>query len=276
MSYCKKYRVKPGGKVRLDWFDPNSTEGRIREAAERQTQKALKRMRNLQYLLYANADRSLLIVLQGPDASGKDGLIRHLFSGLNPQGVDVSDFKEPTATEAAHDFLWRIHRRAPAKGKIMIFNRSHYEEVLLGRVHGHDSRDNLKQKCILINAFEETLAQSGTTILKFYLHISSDEQLQRFARRLEKKSRQWKISEADYSDRDLWDQFAAAYEDALQLTSTLSAPWYVVPSNHKWFRNFVISRIVTSALRKMNLSLPQPRVDMDQIRHRYHEEKQEA
>jgi PPK2 family polyphosphate:nucleotide phosphotransferase len=274
MNYGKKFIVEPGSKARLAKIDPDFSGKHIsREAAVDATAREVERIARLQYLLYADANQSLLIVLQGLDAAGKDGLIRHLFSGVNPQGVSVAAFKKPTEIEAAHDFLWRIHRAAPAKGEIAIYNRSHYEDVLIVRVHKWVPHAVWSKRYDLINDFEKTLSENGTRILKFYLHISPEEQLARFKDRLDDPERQWKISEADYAERELWPRYIEAYEEALERTSTKRAPWYVIPANHKWFRNLAVSQIVADTLEDMGLTLPRPRVDLTSIRRKYHAAK---
>lgn len=274
MNYRKKFMIKPGSKVRLDKIDPDFAGKDIsRQAAIDAAASQVERIARLQYLLYADASQSLLIVLQGLDAAGKDGLIRHLFSGVNPQGVSVIAFKKPSEIEAAHDFLWRIHRAAPAKGEIAIYNRSHYEDVLIVRVHKWVPHSVWSKRYDQINDFEATLSQNGTRILKFYLHISPQEQLTRFKERLDDPTRQWKISEADYTERERWPQYVEAYEDALQRTSSKRAPWYVIPSNHKWFRNLAVSQIVADTMEDMGLTLPRPRVDLTSIRRKYHAAK---
>jgi PPK2 family polyphosphate:nucleotide phosphotransferase len=274
MNYHKKFMVEPGSKVRLAKIDPDFAGKDIsREAAIDATAKEVERIARLQYLLYADASQSLLIVLQGLDAAGKDGLIRHLFSGVNPQGVSVIAFKKPTEVEAAHDFLWRVHRAAPAKGEIAIYNRSQYEDVLIVRVHKWVPHSVWSKRYDLINDFEKTLSENGTRILKFYLHISPEEQLARFKDRLDDPERQWKISEADYAEREFWPQYVEAYEDALERTSSKHAPWYVIPSDHKWFRNFAVSQIVADTMDDMGLTLPRPRVDVASIRRKYHAAK---
>jgi PPK2 family polyphosphate:nucleotide phosphotransferase len=231
----------------------------------------VERMAKLQYLLYADGSQALLIVLQGLDAAGKDGTIRHLFSGMNPQGVSVACFKQPTPIEHEHDFLWRIHAHAPSKGGVVIFNRSHYEDVLVVRVHKLVPRDVWSKRYDEINEFEHLLTRDGNVkILKFYLHISPEEQLARFKQRLDDPARNWKISESDYTEREYWPQYVEAYEEALSRTSTKQAPWFVVPSNHKWFRDLVISRIVVDTLDEMGLKLPPTRVDLGQIAKKYH------
>lgn len=273
MNYHKKFMVEPGSKVRLAKIDPDFTGKHSRQAAIAATAQQIERIDRLQYLLYADASQSLLIVLQGLDAAGKDGLIRHLFSGVNPQGVSVVAFKKPTEAEAAHDFLWRIHRRAPARGEIVIYNRSHYEDVLIVRVHKLVPHAVWSKRYDQINDFEKILSDNGTRILKFYLHISPQEQLARFKARLDDPTRQWKISEADYSERERWPQYIEAYEDALERTSSKHAPWYVIPANHKWFRNLAVSQIVCDTMEDMGLTLPRARVDLTSIRRKYHAAK---
>ena len=228
-------------------------------------------LNRLQYLLFADQRRSLLIVLQGPDASGKDGTIRKVFTGMDPQGVQVTAFKQPTAEEAAHDFLWRVHKAAPARGQVAIFNRSHYEDVLIARVRNLVPEKEWAKRYRRINEFEALLAENGTTILKFFLHLSREEQLDRFRRRLEDPSRQWKISESDYTERKVWDAYLAAYEDAIAKTSHAHAPWYVIPADRKWVRNLAVGRIIADKLARMDLKTPTPRVDLNKIRRHFHE-----
>ncbi len=271
MDYRKKFLVKPGGKLRLAKIDPayKGTQG-SRAQAKPEIAKNVARMDRLQYLLYADGDRSLLVVLQAMDAGGKDGVVRHLFSGMNPQGTTCVGFKQPSRLEAAHDFLWRIHARAPAKGEVVIFNRSHYEDVLVVRVHNLAPKSVWSQRYQQINNFEEELSASGTKILKFFLHISPEEQLIRFKARLDDPARHWKISESDYSERALWPKYIEAFEDALAKTSTSHAPWYVIPSNHKWFRDLAISAIVADTMDEMGLKLPPTQVDIEEIKRNYH------
>ncbi len=277
MDYRRKFVVEPGAKVRLAKIDPSFTgEHESHEKATPEILKHVERMDRLQYLLYADANQSVLIVLQAIDAAGKDGVIRHLFSGMNPQGAAVAAFKQPTPIELAHDFLWRAHPPAPSKGQVVIFNRSHYEDVLVVRVHKLAPRSVWSKYYDSINDFEKLLERSGTRILKFYLHISPDEQLERFKQRLDDPARRWKISESDYSERELWPQYVEAYEDALALTSTQRAPWYVIPSNHKWFRNLAVSQIVADTMDEMGLKLPPTRVDIAEIRRKYHSAAERA
>jgi PPK2 family polyphosphate:nucleotide phosphotransferase len=271
MNYRKKFFVEPGSKVRLDDIDPSFTAKHESEDEARETTaKDCERLAHLQYRLYAENRRSLLVVLQAPDAAGKDGTVRHVFGALNPQGATAHSFKVPTAEEAAHDFLWRAHKVTPARGQIAIFNRSYYEDVLVTRVHGLVPKDVIPKRFDRIYEFEKNLLQAGTHVLKFYLHISADEQLRRFQQRLEDPHRQWKISESDYSERPYWNDYRKAYEDALEHTSTHRSPWYVIPANHKWFRNLAVARIVTDTLDELDLQFPAPTVDIDEMRAKFH------
>jgi PPK2 family polyphosphate:nucleotide phosphotransferase len=276
MDYRKKFMVEPGAKVRLSKIDPAYTgKQATHEKALPEIQANVERMDKLQYLLYADGSQSLLVVLQALDAAGKDGTIRHVFSGMNPQGTSVFAFKEPSRKEAARDFLWRVHLRTPGKGEVVVFNRSHYEDVLVVRVHKLVPHSVWSKRYELINDFETMLSRNGTTILKFFLHISPQEQLARFKQRLDDPSRQWKISESDYSERELWPQYVEAYEDAIALTSTKRAPWFIIPANHKWFRNLAVSQIIADAMDEMGLQLPPTRVDIAEIRRKYHAAERE-
>ncbi len=272
MDFSKAFRIDPGTPFHLSDIDPDMRDPKLDKHSVRPLladQQA--RLAQLQYRLYAEGRQSLLICLQGMDASGKDGTIRHVFGALNPQGCRVQAFRQPTAHELAHDFLWRIHRTTPAKGEVVIFNRSHYEDVLVSAVHGQIDGKTRKYRYQAINAFEEQLAESGTRILKFFLHIDKAEQLRRFARRLDDPSRHWKISEADYSERPFWDDYQRFYEKALTHCSTRHAPWFAIPANHKWFRNLAISGILLQTLEDMDPQLPAPKVDIEAIRQRFHE-----
>ena len=277
MAYRKEFLVEPEiqGKPRQDRLSYTGKH-ESHEKANDEVGEYVERLRKAQYLLYADAGQSLLVVLQGLDAAGKDGVIQHLFAGLNPQGVKVARFGPPTHVEAAHDFLWRVHSQAPADGEITIFNRSHYEDVLVTRVHKLVPKAVWSKRYDLINSFEKMLTRSGTRILKFFLHISKEEQLERFKQRIDDPVRNWKISESDYSERQLWDKYQRAYEDALSLTSTEHAPWFIIPSDHKWFRNLAISEIVVDAMEAMKLKLPPPRVNIDEIRQKYHDAEEKA
>jgi len=271
VDYTRKYRVEPGSKLRLDRIDPGDTDGKSdKQQARAEIVQANQRLRELQYLLYAENRHALLICLQAMDAGGKDGTIRHVLGHMNPQGCRVQPFKAPTEEEAAHDFLWRVHKVTPRRGEVVIFNRSHYEDVLVVRVHELVRKKVWSKRYAAINAFEKQLADSGVRILKFFLHISKEEQLERFGKRLEDASKHWKISESDYSERAFWDDYQRAYEDALEKCSTRHAPWFVIPADHKWYRNLVISRIVQETLESLDMKLPPARVDIDAIRCKYH------
>ena len=248
MSYA--HRIEPGRKkIKLRDFDPDDTAGLKREAAEEKTDKLLEELVELQELLYAANRRSVLVVLQGRDTSGKDGAIKGVTGPLNSQGCDVSSFKAPTEQELAHDFLWRVHAHTPAVGHIKIFNRSHYEDVLIARVHKLVPEKTWRARYEHINNFERLLTDASTIVLKFYLHISREEQEKRLRKREQDPTKFWKLSVGDWKEREHWDDYTAAYEDALKLCSTKEAPWFVVPSNKKWFRNLAIAEALARALR---------------------------
>ncbi|VFU08155.1 PPK2 family polyphosphate kinase [Methylocella tundrae] len=271
MDYRKTFFVEPDRKLKLNDLDPASTPGLdTKEQATDATEAARQRLAHQQNLLYAEKKHSLLIVLQGTDAAGKDGVIARAFASFNAQGVAVANFKEPTSVELAHDFLWRVHPHAPAKGWVAIFNRSHYEEVLITRVHKLIDEKTVIERIARIRDFETLLAENGATILKFFLHISKEEQLARFEKRLVDPERNWKISEADYAELPFWDDYVKATEEALNATSTHVAPWYVIPANYKWFRDAAISTIVADALEDLGMRFPKPSVDLDDIRRKYH------
>jgi PPK2 family polyphosphate:nucleotide phosphotransferase len=271
MTYRERFQVQSGKKLKLSDIDPDFKDRHDDKSdAAAEVAQDNEKLFGLQYLMYAECKRSLLVCLQGLDASGKDGTISHVFSALNPQGARVHAFKVPSQQEAAHDFLWRAHARCPEKGEIVIFNRSHYEDVLVVRVHGLVPKSVWEQRYELINDFEKDLAAAGTTILKFYLHISEDEQLSRFKDRLDDPARRWKISESDYAERSFFKQYLDAYDDVLNRTSTPYAPWFVIPSNHKWFRNLAVSKIVVETLASLGMAFPPSSVDIDDIRRKYH------
>jgi len=271
LDYRKKFRVDPGAKVKLNKLDPAYMGKHESEAeAKEETEHYLKKLAHQQALLYAEHKHAILIVLQAVDAGGKDGTIKHVFGPINPQGVFVASFKQPTPLELAHDFLWRVHSQAPGRGQITIFNRSHYEDVLVTRVHKLVDKATWTDRYQRIRDFEALLVENKTTVLKFFLHISKEEQLARFAQRLDDPARNWKISEADYSEREFWDDYVKAFEDAIHATSTPDAPWYVIPSNHKWFRNLAVSQIISDAMEELNLAFPPPSVNLADIRRKYH------
>jgi PPK2 family polyphosphate:nucleotide phosphotransferase len=276
MNYHKKFRLKPGQEIRLKDFDPQfAAKHEEKKSALRKIQKLQKRMDELQFQLYAENKRSLLICLQAPDAGGKDGVVRHVIGTMNPQGCRVVSFKQPSAQELAHDFLWRIERQTPTRGEIVIFNRSHYEDVLIVRVHHLVPKRVWSERYEQINDLERRLAANKTHILKFFLHISKEEQLERFKQRLDDPARHWKISEGDYLEREYWDDYQAAYEDAINNCSTDDAPWFVIPSDHKWFRNLAISQIIVETMEKLGMKLPEPTVNIADIRKKYHQATRE-
>jgi PPK2 family polyphosphate:nucleotide phosphotransferase len=254
--------VKPGHHVDLGKLDPGSTEGAPGGRAETEAAipPLLEELADLQDRLWAEASRSLLVVLQAMDAAGKDGTIKHVFRGVNPQGTRVTSFKEPTSLELAHDFLWRVHQATPRGGEIGIFNRSHYEDVLITRVHGLVPEATWKARYGLINSFEALLAQGGTTVIKLFLHISKEEQAERFDARRKDPNKRWKFQPGDLAEREHWDDYQVAYADALRATTTDAAPWYVVPADHKWYRNWAVSCILIDTLRAIDPQYPQPRV----------------
>ena len=272
MSYSKMFRVAPGAKINLDKLDADfRPEGLDRDQGQKRFRELTVELRDLQHLMYAEDRRSLLVVLQGRDAAGKDGTIRHVFGPMNPQGTRVTSFKVPSKEELAHDFLWRCHRAAPERGAVGIFNRSHYEDVLVVRVHDLVPKRIWSKRFDHINSFERLLADKGTVILKFYLHIDREEQLERFRKRIDNPKKNWKISDADYAERPHWDAYTEAFEDALSRCSTDVAPWFVIPANCKWARNLVIADIVVETMRGLDMRFPEPEVDMGEIRRKYHE-----
>lgn len=271
MNYLKKFRVEPGTAVDLSKVDASfKGEHESHSHAAGEIEEYRQKLARLQYLMYAEGKRSLLICLQGRDAAGKDGTINHVLGAMNPQGCAVTGFKVPTKEEAAHDFLWRYHQHAPGKGQIAIFNRSHYEDVLVVRVHNLTSKEEWSQRYDHINHFERLLTDNQTHILKFYLHIDPEEQLERFKQRIDDPARHWKISDGDYAERPFWDDYTKAFEAALSKCSTENAPWFVIPSNHKWFRNLAISSIVAETLEALNMQFPPPSVDIREIKQKYH------
>ena len=277
MDFRKRFAVPQDGSFRLDRCDPGDIDGAgSEEQAKAELERHRRKLSRQQALLYAERRHAVLVVLQAMDAGGKDGTVNHVFTALNPQGARVVGFKQPTPAERAHDFLWRIHPHTPALGEIAIFNRSHYEDVLITRVHKQIDKATWTERYKRIRGFERLLAQGGTTILKFFLHISREEQLARFAQRLEDPARNWKISESDYTERALWDDYMAAFQDALQATSADAAPWYVIPADHKWFRNLAVSQIMTSTLEDLGMAFPAPSVDLEEIRRRFHAASREA
>jgi len=251
----KGLRVQ-SGRFRLKDHPSNATFGISKGHAEKSLVRHISELQDLHELLYAEQKRALLIVLQGMDAGGKDGTIKHVMSGVNPQGCAVTSFKEPSSQELAHDFLWRIHSAVPPKGAIGIFNRSHYEDVLIARVHKLVSKPVWRARYSQINDFEQMLSENGVHIVKFFLHISKDEQEKRFKERLNETNKNWKASAADFRERTLWDDYQDAYEDAISRCSTKYAPWYVIPADHKWFRNYAVAETIIDQLKSMKMKFP--------------------
>lgn len=266
----EKYLVRPDKTIRISDFDPNDSsefEGK-KKAGQAALKELNKEIEELQELLYAEGKKRLLVVLQAMDTGGKDGTIRAVFEGVNPQGVRVASFKVPTWLELAHDYLWRIHSQTPRKGEIVIFNRSHYEDVLAVRVLNLMPEEVWSKRYQHIREFERLLVDEGTVVLKFYLNIDLEEQARRFLARLEEPSKNWKFNPGDLDDRALWGDYMLAYEDLLNKTSTEWAPWYVIPSNKKWYRNLLIATIVRDTLTDMNMQYPAPPADLGQYHQR--------
>jgi len=263
-----RYRVKPDSRLDLAEWDPKDKSAfpvKKKEGRKRLLELN-ERLEELQELLYAEQKHQVLIVLQAMDSGGKDGTIRHVFEGVNPQGVRVASFKKPTPEELAHDYLWRVHKQTPGRGEIVIFNRSHYEDVLVVRVHSLVPEAVWSKRYNHINAFERTLVEEGTTILKFFLHIDLDEQRERFQARLDEPHKRWKFNPADLDERKLWPKYMAAYEDAISKTSTDWAPWFVVPANRKWYRNLVVGTVIVETLEGLDMRYPEPQFDPAEIR----------
>ena len=261
------YRVKPDQPISLEDWDPNDTSEFVGDKSSgKKHLKVLNReIERLQELLYAEDRHKILIVLQGMDTSGKDGTIRHVFEGVNPIGVQVANFKKPTDEELAHDYLWRVHKQVPGKGELTIFNRSHYEDVLVVRVHNLVLPEVWRKRYDQINTFEHMLAETGTTILKFYLHINKAEQKERLQARLDNPDKVWKFNPGDLKERALWNEYIQCYEDVLNKTSTAWAPWYIVPANRKWYRNLVVATTVANTLSSLNMRPPQKDADLSGI-----------
>jgi PPK2 family polyphosphate:nucleotide phosphotransferase len=262
-----RFRVAPGTPFSLDDRDPGDTRGAPgdKKATKTALEELSEQVMALQDRLYAESRQSLLVVLQAMDAGGKDGTVKHVFSGANPQGVRVTSFKQPTAEELAHDFLWRIHMATPPHGYIGILNRSHYEDVLVARVHELVGESVWRRRYRHINHFEALLDDANTRVVKLFLHISREEQAERLRKRLDDPTKRWKFQRGDLAERARWDEYVAAYEEAIAHTSTDQAPWYVIPADRKWFRNWAVSRIVIEALEDMDPRYPEPAEDLDGI-----------
>lgn len=262
-----RYLVKPGEPLDLADHDPDSKAGF--DGGKREGRKELPRLRDrladLQERLWAESTRALLVVIQAIDTGGKDGTIRHVFTGVNPQGVHVRGFGVPSEEELAHDYLWRVHAETPERGAITIFNRSHYEDVLVVRVHGLVPEERWEKRYRHIREFERLLSDEGTRIVKLFLNISAEEQKERLQARLDEPDKNWKFNKGDLKDRALWDDYQTAFTVALQETSTEYAPWYVVPANRKWYRNLAVSSILIETLEDMDPQYPDPEPDLDQV-----------
>jgi PPK2 family polyphosphate:nucleotide phosphotransferase len=260
------FLVPSGTRINLADYDPDYTgEYGAKAETKNKVKRNTKRLQELQEVMWAEGKHALLIVLQAMDGGGKDGVIRHVMRGVNPQGCQVTSFKVPTEEETDHDFLWRVHKAVPRRGYIGIFNRSHYEDVLVVRVHDLAPEEVWQQRYEQINQFEKLLADTGTTILKFFLHISKEEQKERFEARLKDPRKNWKFSMGDVSKRAYWDSYMRAFEDALSRCSTAWAPWYIVPANHKWYRNLVVSQIIAETMERLDMHYPPPLPDADKI-----------
>ncbi|MDX1373322.1 MAG: polyphosphate kinase 2 family protein [Nitrososphaeraceae archaeon] len=260
--------IKPGktaGKLKLKDWDPMYDAGKKREDAEIELLHFSRKISKLQYKLFAASSQSLIIILQGVDTSGKDGTIRHVMGALNPQSCYVKPFRVPTTEDLSHDYLWRIHIAVPSKGQIAIFNRSHYEDIIEVRVRNLVPKNKVMLRYRQINDFERYLSENNITILKFFLYISKDEQKKRLQERIEDRTKYWKISEGDFEDRKYWDKYMEYYEEALNKCSTKWAPWYIIPANLKWFRNWAVAQIITETLNNMKLKHPQPKIDVSKL-----------
>lgn len=261
----KQYQVQGGGSLDLAEWDPDDTAGLDKDGVRGRLKDLRERLASLQQIMWADERHRLLVVLQAMDTGGKDGTIRKVFSGVNPQGVRVVNFKTPTPRELAHDYLWRVHQHTPPAGGITVFNRSHYEDVLIVRVFGLVPEERWSRRYDHIKAFERLLVDEGTTILKFYLHISKEEQAKRLRARLADPDKHWKFNVDDLEHRERWDDYMAAFETALAETSTDSAPWYVVPANHKWYRNLVVAETIVATLERLGMEYPESDDDLSGV-----------
>lgn len=256
----------PGERCQLSAFDPNYKDGEsTKKAARKEIRENARRSAELAYRLFAEGKRALLLVLQGMDTAGKDGTIRTVLEGINPQSCQITAFRQPSEEELSHDFLWRIHKAVPRRGYIGIFNRSHYEDVLIARVRGLVPEEVWSQRYDKINTFENLLAEGGVTLVKCYLHISKDEQRARLQARLDNPAKHWKFDKQDIAERKLWNAYQAAYEDALSLCNTRFAPWHIIPSDRKWYRNLTVSRLLRETLERLDPRFPDPQPGLDGI-----------
>lgn len=275
MSFRKDFKVAAGKKVDLSKIVTSFTGGFDKKSAKEKTVKNFERIAELTETLHLAHGKSLLIVMQAMDAGGKDGAIEKLAGAMQPQATRVVSFKVPSKEEADHDFLWRVHKQAPAKGEVVVFNRSHYEDVLVVRVNNYAPEKVWKARYDRINAFESLLAENGTDVLKFYLHISKDEQAERLKARLEEPEKNWKFNEGDMTERAKWDEYQVAFEDALSKCSTKEAPWFIIPADKKWFRDLAISEIVAGHLESLKLKHPDPAFDAKEMLAKHFPEEEE-
>jgi PPK2 family polyphosphate:nucleotide phosphotransferase len=267
MKMKSPHLIKPHSRVKLSRIPTSETGGfKSPEAAAAVLASHRKQLSELQEVLYASRQKAILIVLQGMDTAGKDGTISHIFSGVNPQGCNVAPFKEPTPIELSHDFLWRVHPQIPARGMIQIFNRSHYEDVIVPRAHNQLPRKVIAQRLADINEFEAMLYDNNVVVLKFFLHISHDEQTSRLRERIKDPDKHWKLSEADFRERRFWPRYEEAYDEAIAATSKKNAPWFVIPSDHKWYRNVAVSQVIVHAIESLKLKYPKPTMDPTKVR----------
>ncbi len=264
----EQYRIDPGKKFKLEDYSPDDLgdfEGKKQKGMEKLAEYRGE-IDRLQEVLYSEHKHRLLIVLQAMDGGGKDGTIRAVFDGVNPQGVRIASFKAPSTIELDHDYLWRIHAQTPGKGEMVVFNRSHYEDVLVVRVHNLVPKTVWKKRYQQINDFEKQLAEEGTTILKFFLHISLDEQKERFMERLDMPEKRWKFNAGDLEERKYWSDYMAAFEEAISKTSTKWAPWYVVPANRNWYRNLIVASVIADTLKSLKMEYPNPKLDVEAMK----------
>jgi len=270
----KRFLVEPGKRVKLSKFDPEDTAGLKHKAGyEAILDRDIERLFAQQSLLWASREYAVLVVLQGLDAAGKDGTILHVMTGLNPQACHVAAFKVPTDEEAHHDFLWRVHKQVPMRGEIGVFNRSHYEDVLVVRVHKLVPKKVWSERYDQINDFEKILTKNQVIVLKFFLHLSKKEQEKRLELRITDEQKNWKLSPSDFAEHKFFDEYVGAYEDALTKCSTEHAPWYVIPSNHKWFRNLAVAQILADTLESLKLKYPKPSSDVSELKKAMHSAK---
>lgn len=255
--HIKRYMIKDTSETVLKSLDPDDTGNfKLKDEVQDEMAKLKLRLAELQDILFAQKKHSLLVILQGMDTSGKDGTVKHIFSGINPQGFMVTSFKKPTPEEEAHDFLWRVHTKTPPKGYIAAFNRSHYEDVLVPRVHGSLVNEDVKRRFRYIREFEQMLAEEGTTIIKLFLHISKKKQLEKIQERLHDPAKHWKFDASDLQEREYWEDYQKAYEDIFKESSIEKAPWYWIPANHRWYRNYLALAIVVKTLEGLDLEYP--------------------